>query len=238
MRGLNVFLEYSGLPTEEWDLKCVLETQWVKRVVMCALGPEGTNIAQASQLWVEKMGIADKAEVRLCETPEASLEKARTFTEDGVIAFYGTCAVYTHEARFFFQNPRDLPFFAQVTMNLDVMQLATRSELVAVIQDDILPGTWQIAAHLSPHFLLTEEMMSRWVEAKSNGDAAKMCAQGEVEVCITTESARRIFNLVGLHTFGSPPMVFFFGITEDGAKFLKEVYAKLEKLREHLCTFK
>jgi hypothetical protein len=63
------------------------------------------------------------------------------------------------------------------------------------------------------------------MKADSNAEAAVRCAAGEAEACITTESARRLYGLVKLHSFGSPEMVFFGGICQRGAELVSQALA-------------
>jgi len=235
VQGLSRFLRLDGLPQDE-DMKIrILRSDSVKRVICFCLGPEGTNIAQAARKWLHRMGIDQKSEVRLYPTPEACLEEARKVKEDGVLAVFWTCAVYAHESQFFFTNPDILPFYFQEVMDLDSMQLATRGELLAELNTTILAGVgderfelprdwpeWTIASHPSPKFLVKPIAKDdQIILVNSNAAAAEQCAKGLIDVCITTEEARKIHNLVTLHVFGSPPMVFFGGLTPHGSQIIK-----------------
>jgi hypothetical protein len=193
---------------------CLLSPR-VRRVVNFALGPEGTNIAQASAFWTRKMGICGKAETVLCKTPEKSLEKARLVTVEGIVPIFWTCAVYFKLNVFFFSNPDIFPFLFVVNMPLDAMQLCARAELRG---QEIAPG-WKIASHASPAPLIAG-LPNLVVEADSNAHAAIKCASGETEACITTAQAAALHKLYTLHEFGSPIMVFFGGTTRHGINVL------------------
>jgi hypothetical protein len=156
------------------------------------------------------------------------LERSRRVVEKGVVAIFWTCAVYYQLHQLFFVNPDVLPFFIQHPRLLDEMQLATRFELLGQITNDLVPQGWQIASHPSPAPLV-RELPCTVVKANSNSHAAKMCAEGITEACITTEKARKIYRLHKLHSFGSPPMVFFGGITVHSAQVIREVYAALRR---------
>lgn len=219
-KRLERFPDVEGLPLEKEEKRIVLGSSGIKKVVLCALGPEGTNISQACRRWAEKMGISEKTEVKLCDTPELSLKEAQKVQEKGVLAVFWTCAVYAHEAEFFFTNPKILPFFFTEVMDLDEMQIATREDLP--VEKGKIPEEWKIASHPSPVHLV-RNLECEKVIVTSNGEAARVCKAGEVEICVTTESARKIYGLKKIHLFGSPPMVFFGGITPHGIKVIKKV---------------
>jgi len=226
IEGLKSFPKMDGLPKRESEQAMSLWGSSVSRVVCFSLGPEGTNIAQASREWLKKMKLTGKSEVVLCDTPEECLERARMVHDAGVLAVYWTCAVYAHESEFFFGNPDVLPFFFQETMPLDEMQLATVAFRVNEVVGGCVPSTWRISSHPSPQHLLRGLNIREIVLVNSNAAAAIHCKEGKSEACITTESARKIHNLHTLHLFGCPPMVFFGGITPDGADLMKVAFKK------------
>lgn len=223
---LEAFPRVSGLPESDEEMKATMQSPDIERIQCYALGPAGTNISQAAARWAERMGVLEKTDIILCKTPEASLEKARAVDEEGVIGLFGTCAVYYALNTLFFENPSTLPFFAQEIMFLDEMQLATRADC-AKAMDVKVPGAWRVASHPSPAPLVRN--LGCAVElVNSNAQAADECAQGKVELCITTESARQSRKLVKLHSFGSPPMVFFYGIAGPSISVVRNVYASLK----------
>ena len=197
-----------------------LNSSVVRKVVCCALGPVGNNIEQAAILWARSMKITGKTEIILRDTPEACLELARSFKNNGVLAVFWTCAVYAKENEFFFCNPDVYPFFFQQEMPLDEMQLATRKEIADKI-DGVIPIGYKVASHPSPAPLV-RNLHVEVILHNSNAAAAKACAEGKTELCITTESARRNNRLVKIHSFGSPNMVFFGGITQYGFDLLSK----------------
>ena len=227
IRGLNTF-PLIDVPQNEKEIQQVLQSPFIKKIVIFALGPEGTNIAQAARQWMKRMNIAEKTEIHLCDTPELSLAEARKISDNGIVTVFWTCAVYVKEAEFFFTNPDILAFFFTEIMNLDEMQLATRQDLVGRVQNNRIPRSWKIASHPSPAPLV-KDLGCKVVLVNSNSAAARNCSVGEVEACITTESARRLHGLVSLHTFGSPPMVFYGGVTAHGAKVIKEAWEAWQK---------
>lgn len=218
---LPVFPSPSGLPEDPDEIVRVLCSPAVQEVRCFALGPEGTNIAQACGNWLRRSGLEAKSKIILCDTPEISVIAARreTAPELGILGIFWTCAVFDREKEVFFENPDVYPFFIQETMLLDEMQLATRPELAAEHSGSI-PAHWRIASHPSPKPLV-ERLPCTVIKSHSNAAAAASCAAGECEACITTESARQIYNLTRLHCFGCPPMVFFGGITERGARLFR-----------------
>lgn len=237
IEGLKQFPSIEGLPQTSEEIKLALHSPLVRRIYCFALGPAGTNISQACEEWVESMALHRQTVIELCHTPEESLTRAReigkedVFLEaektlvgkDEILGIFWTCAVYYNLNKLFFENPDTLPFFIQYTMRLDEMQLATREELIGqVAMANKVPEKWLIASHPSPAPLLPCQEV---VLVNSNAVAAAKCREKEVELCITTESARRIHGLVKVHSFGSPPMVFFGGITQEGAQLIKRAFS-------------
>lgn len=193
----------------------------VKKVVHCVLGPKGTNISQAAQLFSKNYGIQYKSHLHYCETPEAAVLAARRLTKNGTVALYWTCAVYVRENNIFFGNTDALTFFVQQPMDLDHMQLACRPELAHLCTADDVPPSWKILSHPSPAPLFNA-LPNKVQHADSNAAAAARCARGEAEACMTTESARIEHGLVQVHSFGCPEMIFFGGISQEGVNQLLE----------------
>lgn len=231
IKGLETFLTVEGLPETELQIKATLQRPELKHIVCCCLGPEGTNISQAAKKWIDEMGLTEKAEIRLFSTPEACLNAAKEIEarEEETLAIFWTCAVYAYESQFFFTNPDVSVFFTQKVMTLDQMQLATRPELVCKVKDGIVPIDWKISSHPSPQFLVSTKLVNQVILVNSNSAAAVDCKDGKVEACITTEQGRIINGLVTLHVFGSPPMIFFGGITKKGAKLVQITFKGVGK---------
>ncbi len=210
----------------EWTLEAktkALRSPVVKKVVSLALGPNGTNIAQAAGRWHEEMGISNKAEIRLCDLPETAVTQTLELHEQGILGVFWTCAVFKRLYQIFFEHPETFPFFFQYDMLLDDMQLAAVSRERSKLDS---PASMVIATHVSPAPLVASLVIAhaRVVDASSNAEAARRCEAGEVTACITTETARLMQHLVTLHRFGSPLMVFFGGITEAGLQLLDQAY--------------
>lgn len=230
--NLKSFAPVEGLPRDDDGIQKVLRSSVVQKVRCFALGPEGTNISQACRKWIDRMAIDFKTVVELGETPEKCLEMARMVAGPGEIGIFWTCAVFYALNKLFFENPDVYPFFIEEVMLLDEMQLATRTEVVERFGGRPLEQWeegWQkdmqVASHPSPAPLVKgcfHELAV--VKANSNAYAAQLCVKGQVDFCITTEKARKLHGLEKVHSFGSPEMVFFGGITGHGAQVVREAY--------------
>ncbi|MFA5878053.1 MAG: hypothetical protein WC845_01675 [Candidatus Staskawiczbacteria bacterium] len=228
IKDLSIFSDVDGLLRNEENIMNALQSAIVRKVICFCLGPEGTNISQAAKKWLHRMCITGKSEIILGDTPEICLAKAREINEPGVVAVFWTCAVYSQESQFFFGNPDVLPFVFQEAMPLDEMQLATNSldfyrRCAQSFCDADIPAGWRIASHPSPQHLV-KCLNRRIVLVNSNAVAARECSLGNVELCITTEQAREIYHLHKLHSFGSPIMIFFGGLTQHGAKVVQRAF--------------
>lgn len=228
IKGLKKFNPAGELPDDFTGQKMVFCSDLIKKISCFVLGPAGTNIAQACEQWIKKTGIGSKTKMVFCETPEESVERARGIKEDGHVAIFWTCAVYINLYKIFFNNPDTLTFFIEEIMYLDEMQLATRPEKLVEIQEGIIPKGWGVASHPSPAPLLDDITCSVEITT-SNTRAAEICAKGQVDACITTKSAKMIYNLVLLHKFGSPKMIFYGGITIHGVEILSRAYKEVVK---------
>ncbi len=229
VRYLKTFSSLEGLPRTDPEIQTALQSQVVRKVRCFALGPKGTNILQACQRCIDRMGIRHKAVVELGDTPEECLEKARGVVGREVAIFW-TCAVYFGLKELFFQNPDVYPFFITEVMRLDKMQLVTRQDIIDSFEGvpwEFWPSEWwqevRVASHPSPAPLLEGFIPDEAiVKANSNAHAAELCAvERSVEVCITTERSRDLYDLKELHSFGSPEMLFFGGITGHGANIIR-----------------
>lgn len=229
---LKSFPSSEGIPRSPAEIRRVLNSSLITKVVCYLLGPEGTNIGQTGIEWIEKMGIGLKTEVVFTETPEEALMKARKIKVPGEIGMFWTCAVFYALKDLFFENPDVFPFFVIKERPLDEMQLATTEDRAQEIfaNSGVWPEGWSVASHPSPAPLvkyLQDRRAVQIIKANSNSHAASMCVNGDVSGCITTESSRKIYNLVKIHSFGSPPMIFFGGITSHGVRIVREVYSRV-----------
>jgi len=197
------------------DLSSTIASEKIRLINFYILGPEGTNIALAAHTWADECGVNDKSRFFYCETPEDSVNSARTITDKSVFPIFVTCAVYNKLANLFFTNTDCNVLFHHYYMRLDNMQLAANCEV------ENIPENWVIASHPSPKFLVSK-LKNRVVNANSNALAAKMCAEELVHACVTTETARKLYKLHTLHSFGSPTMLFLFGTTPHGLKLVSD----------------
>jgi hypothetical protein len=222
---LSVFVSADDLPLTVEDCVEALSSGLIKLVKSHALGPSGTNILRAAEQWHREMNIDHKAKIVLCDTPEQAVMSARANKEEGVLDVFWTCAVYFREHELFFGFTDTLPFLFQVNLPLDEMQLACRPEMaVRLLNTDAMSGC-KVLSHPSPASLV-KKLPVVVIPAKSNADAAVRCSHGEAEACITTEAAQRLHGLVTLHRFGSPPMVFFGGISTHRIDLLRRGLAE------------
>lgn len=224
--NLSSFVSSDFLPNDITHIRLTLQSRYIRKIICFALGPSGNNIEQACHEWLGLMNLRSKTEVVLCDTPVLCLQRAREIKDDGIVAIFWTCAVYYDLHNLFFTSTDTLPFFISHTMNLDEMQLAALPGKMSEISDGRLPLAWTIAAHPSPAPLL-HDYSCQVIPANSNAHAAKMCSLGAADACITTETARRLYGLEKIHSFGSPPMVFFGGITAHGAAIIRRAYSAL-----------
>lgn len=217
---LGRFRPETSFSFDAQTVRSALHSKLITSVVSCPLGPDGTNMALASDLWLHEMGITQKSRTVHCSTPEVSVERARQATFDSQIGIFWSCAVYIREHELFYRNLDTLPFFSQHTMNLDEMQLAAKPCVVDEIDGNSIPSSWRILTHPSPKPLV-ERIGCGTIECKSNSEAARRCRAGDAELCVTTKSAMESNSLVKVHSFGSPSMVFFAGITEEAVVLLE-----------------
>jgi len=201
---------------EQDDVVKYLNSPYIERIMLYALGPNGTNIQQAAHKWADSIGIKDKTDIVLCPSPDVEVELAMQETRPHIVPVFSLCAVYYDLCNIFFKYGSNYTFLSHLYMRLDGMQLASKKDSI----EDISPNAL-VSTHNSPSVLL-ENNNYRLVYANSNSEAAKMCYEDAVEACITTESARRIYGLKQNISFGSPSMLFTFGTTQHGLKELKK----------------
>lgn len=203
-----------GLRRFPGAVSSVISLSRARRIIHFVLGPAGTNMEQACKAWQCAEGVCAKSEIVLCRTPEDALAQARLVTDEGVVPTFWTCAVFYALNKLFFSNHDVYPFAFIFPFPLDAMQLCVKAERAGKDW-----GTeWRIASHPSPSPLI--DGMGEVVLTTSNAQAAKMCAEGETEACITTAQAASIHGLVQVHEFGSPTMIFFAGTTQHGMDIL------------------
>jgi hypothetical protein len=188
----------------------VVRSPAVREVRLHALGPAGTNIAQACEHFIVREGIADKTTLIVHDRkiePREYAAIARSEVRPGVLPLHVECAVYYGLRDLYDERPDEVIFASQLYMPLDTMQLACR-DLRGL---DARRGSLVIASHPSPLGLVKPLFAAGVVvhrHASSNADAAAMVRLGDADLCITTEAAGRRHGLHTLHRFGSPTMLF------------------------------
>ncbi|MGF1727781.1 hypothetical protein [Photobacterium nomapromontoriensis] len=202
----------------------VFQGNWVTKIKHYVLGPSGSNISQAAQGWSKLHSLCNKHELIYCITPEDAITRSEQEYKRGEINLAWTCAVYFKEHELFFSNHDHALFFDHYRMQLDQMQLACRKN-----KDLDFLSKITVASHPSPSVLLKHDSAQFSItDATSNSDAARLCADGKVDTCITTESAKKLYDLNTLHEFGSPEMVFFASLPPSSSEYLQELLYELQ----------
>lgn len=216
LKNLRIFKEASF---DKKEVKNILNNRRIRKIRFFLLGPEGTNISQASRLWAREMDLLKKSSFIYVGSPEEGLIAAKNISDEEIIPVIPTCAVYFNLYKMFFNFCDCLLFMDHIYMKLDRMQIASNMETT------VIPIHWKIACHPSPKPLL-KDFPNIVIETSSNAYAAKMCSEKQVECCITTESARSLYDLHTVHCFGSPVMPFFFGTTNYGISVMEKIKAQ------------
>lgn len=195
------------------ELRRLLHPQKFRKVILHGLGPSGTNISQACVEYASQRHLPQSA-VTIHERgvePRAYAEIAAQEVGDGVLPLHMECAVYYEMRRLFSERPKEMVFADHHYMNLDDMQLATRRGSWGVLQEHT---PLRLASHPSPLPLMKkwlDEGLAEYVKAPSNSAAAEMVASSAADICITTDSGRRLSELEQVHLFGTPQMIFTIG---------------------------
>ncbi|MCO6430803.1 MAG: hypothetical protein J5J00_08070 [Deltaproteobacteria bacterium] len=187
-----------------------LRSSQVQKIELHALGPKGTNIAQASELYLRSIGVEHKGEVVVHPSgiePMDYAQIARNRLVDGTLPLHMECAVYYRMGDLYRARQPEMVFADHYYMRLDAMQLAGPESFDT-------GRTLKIASHPSPAGLIdawTQRGIAKYVKATSNAAAAEMVRAGEADLCITTESGRERYGLTTHHVFGAPNMIFTIG---------------------------
>jgi hypothetical protein len=208
-----------------FEFQTILQSRRVEEVHIHALGPEGTNISQASRLYAKRLGIENKTNITVypagitpltyaqlaTEATEASLQHARV---PSVVHLHVECAVYNNMGRLYKEKQTESVFIDTQNMPLDTMQLASKQTVDELQNVAQVHSHIRIATHPSPRPLINpwiDTGKAVWLEASSNSAAALMVLEGLADACVTTESTiQRLTNtgIQTLHKFGSPNMIF------------------------------
>lgn len=200
------------------DFRKVLRSRNVRKVIAHALGPEGTNIAQAMRQYVKSMEIEDKTDIIVHPKgiePLAYAEIARSQIAEGVVPIHMECAVYYDEGTLFDSRRGEIVLADHHNMDLDAMQLASLKS----IEELTSAGVINIATHPSPKPLImpwVNSQKAEWVKATSNSAAAQMVLESagsqdedRIDACVTTGSGLdNAPGLISRHVFGKPNMLF------------------------------
>lgn len=189
----------------------ILRSPRVKRVIAHALGPTGTNIAQAMEQYIQELGIQKKTDLIVHQggiEPLTYAELAAEEVTDGVVPIHMECAVFYGMAKLFDLRRNEVVLADHHYMKLDTMQLAS----IDPIEQLVNRGVMKITTHPSPMPLIQPWLdtgKANWIKASSNAEAAQMVVRGEADVCITTAAGLdRAPGLVSHHVFGRPWMLF------------------------------
>lgn len=207
------------------DFRNILRSKQVKKINIHVLGPAGTNISQAAQLYAERQGISDKTNIIVYGSGIVPLVYAQIAAEETQESFatgslpetlhlHVECAVYDSMWKLYQGRMEESVFIDEQDMALDSMQLAAQlsiDELRSIVQKE---GKIRLATHPSPQPLVLPWItkgIAQWTEASSNSAAALMVTRGEADACITTASTIALLadkKIQTLHEFGSPNMIF------------------------------
>jgi prephenate dehydratase len=167
------------------DLSCI--------GVIHTLGPSGTNLEMAAHHWFRVAG--REGEVRLHKTLESALPLMAVDGTHGLLA----CAVYPYLHSLVFENLARLRMVDSFVLPTYDMVLATRPE---TSEDEVVT----VASHPAPQSLASSDY--KIVLMTSNSQAAKECARGALDACVTTSKAADEHHLLVRRNFGPVPMVY------------------------------
>jgi prephenate dehydratase len=164
--------------------------------VLHTLGPAGTNLEMAAHHWFTSRG--QNPDVRLHATLESAVPG---LSDDGHEALLA-CAVYPDLHSLVFQNLGLLAMVDSFILPTYDMVFATRADtdpgqVVSVVSH---PAPQSLVRRVSPDGKLTL--------VTSNSQAARDCAGGAADGCITTSKAAADHGLAIRRSFGPVPMVY------------------------------
>ena len=162
--------------------------------VIHTLGPSGTNLEMAAHHW---FGLHDRQpDVRLHTTLESAVPGLSDDGHEAVLA----CAVYPDLHSLVFEN------LGRLAM-VDSFILPTYDMVFATLQQTTRVRT--VVSHPAPQSLVRR--VSQECEltlVTSNSRAAKDCASGRADGCITTSKAAADHGLTIRRSFGPVPMIY------------------------------
>lgn len=162
--------------------------------VIHTLGPSGTNLEMAAHHWFSARG--RQADVRLHPSLESAIPG---LSDDGHEALLA-CAVYPDLHSLVFENLGRLAMVDSFILPTYDMVFASRADTTEVAR---------VASHPAPQSLVRRVSGDYTVElVLSNSQAAKDCARGAADACVTTSKAAADNGLVIRRSFGPVPMVY------------------------------
>ena len=171
------------------------------------LGPTGTNCEAAAENWLMENKI--NGNVILHDTLEEGMISMKQDSKESVLL---GCVVYPDLHNLVFRN-------RTASKLVDCFVFPTMPMLLAARDESFEYNT--IASHPAPVALIQKKFNKR-ILVNSNAVAAKKCADGIVDACITTEKSAVNNGLKIIQDYGPIPMGFtLHGKTETDLEFIK-----------------
>jgi prephenate dehydratase len=162
--------------------------------VIHTLGPSGTNLEMAAHHWFSAR--SRPADVRLHPSLESAIPG---LSDDGHEALLA-CAVYPDLHSLVFENLGRLAMVDSFILPTYDMVFAARADTTDVAC---------VVSHPAPQSLVRRVSGDYKVRlVLSNSQAARDCARGAADACITTSKAAADNGLVTRRVFGPVPMVY------------------------------
>lgn len=162
--------------------------------VIHTLGPSGTNLELAAHHWFNSRG--RRADVRLHPSLESAIPG---LSDDGHEALLA-CAVYPDLHSLVFENLGRLAMVDSFILPTYDMVFATRTDTTELNTVVSHPAPQSLVRRVSADCALRLVL--------SNSQAARDCASGAADGCVTTSKAAADNGLVIQRTFGPVPMVY------------------------------
>ncbi len=162
--------------------------------VIHTLGPSGTNLEMAAHHWFSVRG--RPADVRLHPSLESAIPLLSGDGHEALLA----CAVYPDLHSLVFENLGRLAMVDSFILPTYDMVFATRAATSEVAT---------VVSHPAPQSLVRRVSSSCTLSlVLSNSQAARDCASGIADGCVTTSKAAADHGLVIRRSFGPVPMVY------------------------------
>lgn len=169
-------------------------TVQVEVTALHTLGPPGTNCEHAARVWLARQGVDEPGAVRLYPTLEQGLE---ALPRDASVGLLG-CVVYPLLHELVFTNLHRLRLLDCFVLDTHEMLLAARPGVSGPLRT--------ASCHPAPVSLVPDGVDPVLVD--SNAVAARDCAAGRTDACITTRPAAEAHGLRLVRSFGPVPMGF------------------------------